>query len=274
MSTPLAAADLLFGDQDTQLQNALGGSSDLTSSTVALANINKATVYAATVCETNCTQLTQNISVFISPGAVVGPVRFTQSCQISDVKCAVDALVTTGIKNSLLQMQKQNYDVKLTDSSLYAITPNLLKTNQPLDQSIRNNLYQMISSSCLFETNQVLSNNYVYVGTGATTGAISFVQSSQITSTDCTVDIISKGNTYQVDEPSNSNSMIIILIIIVVLVLVLAFVFVIFFFLAGGDKRLANFFRQNRPRTLRPENYQAAAIQLPPAYPTQNLPFL
>lgn len=274
MTTPLAAAGLLFGTNDTQLQNILGENASLTSSIQALTNMNEAMAYASTVCETNCTQLTQNISVFVSPGAVVGPVQFTQSCQISDVQCAIDAFVTTGIQNSLQQIKDNGYNVQLTNSSLYAITPNTINSTQSLDESMRNNLYQMVSSSCLFQSNQVLSNNYVYIGTGATTGAISFAQSSQITSTDCTIDVIAKANTYQVDQPNQSNTMITLLLIIIGIVLVIMIIFVIIFFLAGGDKRLAHFFNRNRPRTLSSAAYYNTAIQAPAPYPTQDLPFI
>lgn len=274
MAVPLAVAGLVFGTGDTQLQNITGADASLTSSMVALTNLNQATVYASSVCETNCTQLTQNISVIISPGAVVGPVSFTQSCEITDVRCAISSLVEEGIKKALTQIEEGGYDVKVTDRPLYDLTPNLLKTTEQLDVSLRNNLFQMISSSCLFETNQTMANNYVYVGTGATTGAISFAQSSSITSTDCVIDVIAKANTYQVDKPSTHNNMLVMLLLIIFFVLLAAFVFVIIFLLSGGDTKLAALLKGNQPRPLKPSQYQAAAPRPPAPYYTQNLPLL
>jgi hypothetical protein len=243
MAVPLALAALIVAQENPQLDNILTANTTLTSSRVALKQINDATVYAAAVCQTNCTQLTQNITVIISPGAYVGPVSFTQLCQISDVNCAIKSLVDQGIKKSLLDIEQNNFEKKVSSGSLFGLTPQMIASNTSLDVSLSNNVYQLISSSCIFESNQVLSNNYVYVGTGATTGAISFAQSSEISSTDCAIDVIAKNNSYQVDKSTKSTPLFVLLIIGIVAILLLGIVFLIVFLVINSNKKSKNKYR-------------------------------
>lgn len=237
MAIPLALAALVLDKNDTQINNIFGGSTDTTSSNVALTKINEASIYATANCETNCSQLAQDITVIVSPGAFVGPISFTQVCQITDVTCAIENLVDAGIKSSMEKIVSNNYDTKLADSSLYGLTKNMLSNNESLDVTLKNNVFQLISSSCLFQTNQVISNNYVYVGTGATAGAISFAQSAEISSIDCVIDTIAKNNSFQTDDTIKSAN-IVALVIIMVVILVIIFIFIIIFvILASRGKK-------------------------------------
>lgn len=239
MAIPLALAALVLDKNDTQVNNIFGGSTNTTSSNVALTKINEASVYATANCETSCSQLAEDITVIVSPGAFVGPISFTQVCQITDVSCAIENLVDAGIKSTMEKIVNDNYDTKLADSSLYGLTKNMLSTNQSLDVTLKNNVFQMISSSCLFQTNQVISNNYVYVGTGATTGAISFAQSAEISSIDCVIDTIAKNNSYQTDDTTNSANVLALIIIIVIIVVIIFIFIIIFVILAGKRKKYA-----------------------------------
>lgn len=267
----VAAASLLSGN-DPQIQSLSGAGAKGVSSQVALRILNESSVYATNVCQTNCTQLIENINVVISPGAYVGPITFTQSCQITDVNCAIDALVDEGIKTTLQSYENPNFKNQLPSKGPFGTSSIASKASQPLDEVIRNNFYQMVSSNCTFETNQVLSNNYVYVGTGATTGAISFAQTSTISATDCAIDVIAKNSAYTPDNLNKSNSELMLLIIVIVIViLVLGIIFVIVFLIGGGNKRLRNFFLGGGPKPLPEKVYKIADIPHLQVAPDQQL---
>lgn len=230
MALALALSSLFIDKNDPQVAGIFGANTNTTSSNVALAKINEASVYAKTNCETSCSQLTEDITVIISPGAFVGPISFTQVCQITDVDCAIQNIVDAGLKSSLEKIVTNNYDTKLADSSFFGLTKNMLSSSDSLDVTLRNNIFQMVSSSCLFDTNQVISNNYVYVGTGATTGAISFAQSAQISSVDCIIDTIAKNNSFQTDDTTKSaNTLGIVIAVVVILVFIILFVLFLYF---------------------------------------------
>jgi hypothetical protein len=236
MALALALSSLFLDQNDPQVAGIFGANTNITSSNVALAKINEASVYAKSVCETSCSQLTEDITVIISPGAFVGPISFTQVCQITDVDCAIQSIVDAGLKSSLEKIVTDNYDTKLADSSLFGLTKNMLSSSDSLDVTLRNNIFQMVSSSCSFQTNQVISNNYVYVGTGAETGAISFAQSAQISSVDCIIDTIAKNNSFQTDDTTKSANVLGIVIAVVVILVFIIVLVLFLYFLRRGRK--------------------------------------
>jgi hypothetical protein len=248
----------LLGGNSGSVQSLSGVPAKAINAQIALSELNKASVFATSVCQTNCTQLTNNITVIVSPGAYIGPITFTQQCEITDVNCAINSLVDAGIKSTLTTMGNADFN-KLSTKPLFQVTPESLKSADTIDETIKNNVFQMISSSCIFETNQVLANNYVYVGTGATTGAISFAQTSTISSTDCAIDVVAKAGAYTVDGPSNGSGLLTIIIIIVIIIIVVGVVLLIVFLILGGDKKLATFFRGNKPKQLHKDIYTLAA---------------
>lgn len=233
----MALAALVLDKNDPQVSNIFNSNTVLTSSSVALSKINEASVYTLTRCETSCSQLTEDITVIISPGAYVGPISFTQVCKITDVNCAIENLVEAGIKSSMEKIVSNNYDTKLSNDPLYGLSKKMLFSTDKLDATLRNNTFQMISTSCLFKTNQIISNNYVYVGTGAKTGAISFAQSSEISSIDCVVDTIAKNNSFQTDDTSNSANVLGLAITIVIVIMIIFITIIIFYILSGKRKR-------------------------------------
>lgn len=245
MALPLALSALFIDKNDPQVAGIFGSNTNVISSNVALAKLNEASVYAKTNCETSCSQLTEDITVIVSPGAFVGPISFTQVCQITDVNCAIQNIVDAGLKSTLEKIITNNYDTKLADSSLYGLTKNMLSSSDSLDVTLRNNIFQMVSSSCLFETNQVISNNYVYVGTGAQTGAISFAQSAEISSVDCIIDTIAKNNSFQTDDTTKSNNVIGIVITIVVILVIIIVLVILFYFLRTKKNKIPKLDEKN-----------------------------
>ena len=208
----MALAALVLDKNDPQVSNIFNSNTVLTSSSVALSKINEASVYTLTRCETSCSQIT-------------------------DVNCAIENLVEAGIKSSMEKIVSNNYDTKLSNDPLYGLSKKMLFSTDKLDATLRNNTFQMISTSCLFKTNQIISNNYVYVGTGAKTGAISFAQSSEISSIDCVVDTIAKNNSFQTDDTSNSANVLGLAITIVIVIMIIFITIIIFYILSGKRKR-------------------------------------
>jgi len=267
MSGSLAFFTVLgLGGTDTQFLSVSGATSDDLSSNMALTNINELTRYTSSVCETNCTQTISNTTVIISPGAQVGPVTFTQQCTVTDVNCAINSLIDASLESTLREMQlalaNGTYDVNSLVS--YGITPEMIKSPEDLDVILKNNMYQMISSQCTFETNQTMNNNYVFIGSGASTGAISFSQTANLTTIDCAIDVISKNSTYnqetaQPEKPSNNLMTFFLLIMLVIIILTV--IVVIVFLVAGGDETVSSFFKGEPPLQLESDVYSQADKQ-------------
>lgn len=276
MSSPVLVATTLFlGNGNGQLQSASGSSVEEINGQVALANINNATSYTRSVCQTNCVQLTQNITVVVSPGAVVGPVTFTQQCEFTDISCVIDNMVGVGVNNTLQTLNKKNsgqITLNVPTANTYGdVTVPVIKSDVPLDSYIKNSVFQMISSACLFESNQTIENNYVYIGTDATTGAVSFVQQSQITTTDCIIDTIAKSSSAGSDVPMQSPDLLILIVVIIVIFLVLAIIIAIAILVARSRSGPAN--KSKLPGSEIPPQVLAQAQTLvPQVYYTQNVP--
>jgi hypothetical protein len=86
-----------------------------------------------------------------------------------------------------------------------------------------------------------MNNNYVYVGTGANTGNISFAQHSVLSNVECVMDIVSKANAYNsetgnVTQKATTIDSLSILFIVIGIVVVMIVVMLIVFLVGGGTK--------------------------------------
>jgi hypothetical protein len=262
-----------LGGTDSQFLSISAATSDTLTSNYGLTSINNYTRYASSVCETNCNQTISNTTVIISPGAQVGPVTFTQQCTIENVNCAIDALIDASLPDILKSIQESinNGTFDATSDFGYGITPEMIKSVEDLNITIKNNVQQMISSQCTFETNQTLNNNVVYVGTGATTGAISFSQTATISNVDCAIDVITKNSTYNNETsapPENTGNIVAFLIIFVIIVLLIGIILTIIFMISNGDKESQLIFSGNPDYSLDPQIYYDVNANL---YPTKTL---
>ncbi len=253
-----------IGGTDTQFLSISGSTANNLTSEVALTNINDFTLYTSSVCATNCIQNISDTTVIISPGAKVGPVTFTQQCTVTDVNCAINSLIDASLEETLLALQKAVAEGTYSANALasYGLTPEMIKSTDDLDVILKNNIYLMISSQCTFETNQTMNNNYVYVGTGATTGAISFSQTSSISTIDCAIDIISKDATYNQETSSPktpSNNLMTFFILMIVLIIILSIFIILIFLVSGGDEAVRAFFSGSPNPPLSPEIYAQAS---------------
>jgi hypothetical protein len=225
-------------------------STDDVSSKIALTAVAEFTRYTKAVCKSNCTQTLNDVQVIISPGAQVGPVSFTQECEIDNVNCAISSLIDESVRDTLRTYKKITADTPSTElvsiGSIFGISLGMVRASKPLQLSIKDNIYQMISSNCTFETNQTIQNNYVYVGSGATTGFISFAQTSKISNVDCAIDVIAKASTYTKENsqqsPEDSSGIMSKFLALMVFILVIAIVMVIVFLVVGGGQSIKELF--------------------------------
>jgi len=277
MSGSLGFFTLLgLGGTDSQFLSISGATSDSLTSNYGLTAINNYTLYASSVCQTNCNQNISDITVIISPGAQVGPVTFTQQCTIENVNCAIDALIDASLPDILESIQDSinNGTFDATSDFGYGITPEMIKSVEDLNVTLKNNIQQMISSQCTFETNQTMNNNFVYVGTGATTGAISFSQSSTISNVDCAIDVITKNSSYNNETsapPENTGNILAFLLIFTIIFLLIGIILTIMFMISNGDSESAYIFSGEPDYTLDPQIYSDVNNNLyPPGYKTYN----
>ena len=235
----------VLGSQDPQLLGVGGADNVQLTSSLGLTQINNFTKLTRQVCETNCIQTISDVTVIVSPGATVGPVTFSQQCTISDVNCALNSLVDESVKSTLtsLQTQTQTFNnPNLMSGFGLGISKPMIKQSQSLDVTVKNNLLQLISQQCTFETEQKIANNYVFIGEGATTGAVSFVQNSSLSGLDCATDVIAKHATYvnqTTQKSAPSTSLFNLFLVLMVFVLMLSSVIFIVFIVAGGDAKIS-----------------------------------
>ena len=196
----------------------------------AFTNINEMAYYTSTVCRANCTQLMSNVTLIIGPGAQVGPVSFTQQCVIDDVNCAISSMIDSSVDKTIESLRTIQTP-ELTTQLGYSVTREAIVSDIPLQVLLRNNLFQMVSSQCLFETNQVMENNFTYIGSGVIQqGEIAFSQKSSMTNLNCVADVLAKNTTYNKETNREQSAIIILYIISIVCVVVFVFVVLIFSF--------------------------------------------
>lgn len=221
------------------------GSTTSTSSRVVLQAANTATQTSIAKCTIECDQVLSGNTVIILPGAVVGNILFQNICVIKDASCMINQNIETTITNILNATIDQS---SLSTQPLFSLTYNSTKAISSLDEIISNQIQQLISSTCTFQTNQQMNNNYIYIGNNATVGDISFVQHSTLSNVECTMDISAKadahneetGNVKQRATTLDSMSIFgIAIALIIVMVAVLMFVFLFRRVAAGRPKPAA-----------------------------------
>lgn len=159
------------------------------SSRASLSVANSVLQAASSECSISCNQ-DQSGNVIIITNSDVGDITFSQTCSIVGSQCLIKTYLDTNLTNILETMQEQD---AVTVSGFADILSGFRETNQTIDvnQHVVNSISQLISNNCRIDTAQAQNNNYVYIG-DSTTGNLSFVQSSDITNTDCIMDTIAK----------------------------------------------------------------------------------
>jgi hypothetical protein len=201
------------------------GSTTSTSAKVVLQAANTATQTSIASCGFQCDQTLSNNTVIISPGATAGNISFENVCVIENASCQINQNINTSITNILSSSINQT---SLSTQPLFSLTYNTTKANSALNEVISNQLTQLINSTCTFSTNQEMNNNYIYVGTNATVGDISFVQHSTLSNVECIMNISATatatnsetGNVTQVAATIDTTTILIIAVIIIVIAVV------------------------------------------------------
>lgn len=229
--------------EDTQFLSLTGKTHDEISAKAALDNINSFSLYTSRICEVNCKQAIQDVTIIIAPGAQTGDVSFSQECTVQNVNCALGSLVDSSVESSLKDIQNSiNSGTFNYDSSIYHnINSQMGKTTLPLNVVLKNNMLELISSHCTFETNQKIENDYVYVGTDASVGDISFAQRSNLSNIDCAIDVIGKSSSYKTEihgDNTPKNNIFVSFGILIIMLIFMSIIMVIVFLVSGGDKQI------------------------------------
>ncbi len=216
------------------------GSEQSTTSRVTLEAANAITQTSVASCEVTCNQDQSNGTVIISPGANVGNISFTQSCVIDDATCTINQNINSAVENILNATVDQK---SMSTKSLFSFTYNSSKVVSDMDQLINNQIRQTINSSCTFETNQTMNNNYVYVGANSEVGNITFAQHAELSNVECTMDATAKSTSYNeetstVEQKNTTINMLVMLFLIFAIVICMAFVVIIVFLLSGGTEAI------------------------------------
>lgn len=238
------------------------GSTTSTSSRVVLAITNSSTQTSIAKCTILCDQVLSNNTVIVAPGATAGNILFQNICIIKDASCMINQNIDTTVTNILSSTVDQ---AALSSQPLFSLAYNSTKSSSSLDEIITNQIQQMVSSNCTIATNQELNNNYIYVGTGATVGNISFVQHSELSNVECTMDIAAKSQSYNegtgnVKQRATTIDITTIVIIAIIIIIVAVVIFMLIFFLRrkGGMQSLLT------PPVATPVKSLVTPLPLPP----------
>jgi hypothetical protein len=228
MSSPLDTATLIgISNSDDRYISLSTASAETLSSEATLTRINELTVYTSKICRSICEQTIKDVTVIISPGATTGDITFTQRCVVADVNCVINSMVDVTVADTLAKLHAAATSadaVNLNELTGYGVTPAMLKSPTPIDILIKTQIIQMIAEQCTFSSNQTISEDYVYVGSGATTGDISFSQSSTLSSLDCAIDVLGKNATYNRETagtPASGANLILFFLFIIIGIIVL-----------------------------------------------------
>jgi len=218
------------------------GSDTSTTSNVTLEVANNITQTSVSSCEISCNQDQSDNTVIISPGSNTGNITFTQVCVIEDASCIINTNIDTSVENILQSSADQT---ALSTQAVFSATYNTTKVKSTMNQSITNQINQLISNTCTIESNQTMNNNYVYVGSGSTTGDISFAQHSTLSNVECTMDATTKAVAYnketaETTQKATTINMLVMLFLIFGIVIILSILLVVLFMIFGGTEALTD----------------------------------
>lgn len=213
------------------------GNNTSLSSSQALSSVNNVLQVSQSKCSVECDQTSTGNVVVIGNGSTVGNIDFSQTCVITNSSCMIKQSIEANVTNILKSIAEQS---TFSTQPLFSASFSGTQQSATIEQDVYNSITQLISSTCTFDTNQTMTNNYVYVGNGSTTGDISFAQNSEISSVECSLDVAAKSSLYNSLTSETSQSAITIdplslLAICFVAVLGMGFFLVLVFLFKGGS---------------------------------------
>ena len=196
---------------------------------------------ASNLCSFACTSEENGEVVIIGPGAKTGNITFTERCNITDSECSMKTLLDTSIATILAAAAKTTNSTTTGFPDFnYTETDN----NVQIQQYIRSSIAQIISNTCQYDAEQTIDNNFVYVGSGATTGDISFNIDSNIAG-NCIMDVTAKATVYNkasstVTESNTITNMWVLIFLVIIVAIVVFGIVLIVFIATGGVSTVAS----------------------------------
>lgn len=135
----------------------------------------------STSCEAKCDNFAEGTYVIIIDSKVSGGVRFDQKCTVT-ANCAAENTAEAVVQNVLDATAEQSAFIQNSFITLGGAT---LKNNLNIDQKLRNQLTQVLSSSCSATARSIARNTVLYVK-NSETKEVAFTQSGEVTA-NCTL---------------------------------------------------------------------------------------
>lgn len=189
-------------------------------------------------CEANCTNTMTNTTVVTIGGS--GNADIKQECSITGISCIMKASFDTQIENVLKSMLAQSS----SSMSGFSLDFSNISQEVSLNQVIRNQVTQIMSSSCNFNSENTMQNLYFY--TQDHTGNFSLSQSGAVSNSSCNMDNVAKISTYNtaIADVSQKTSIVnifsMIFIVIIVCCVMGAIVIIVFLLTGGVEKVIAS----------------------------------
>lgn len=171
------------------------------------------------VCRADCQNIQSGNTIIIS-GSTTGDVMFNQQCR-PKATCVMNQTFTTRIQDILDSLQKQTAS---TQSAFLSFVVNSNTNVADVEQTITNQITQLLSSTCQASSQQLQTDNLIYVK-DSTTGNIGFNQAEEPT-TACVMNNIGRVVAYndmvaKSDQTSKTQSIFVIIVIAIVAMVVL-----------------------------------------------------
>ena len=225
----------------------MGGNNSIAAKVVQTINNNSLQVSKAS-CDITSNQEQRDITVIIAPGARTGNISFQQISTFNDTSCVIDQNIETSVTNILSSSIDQ---ASFITSGIIPRVGDNTNLSASITQSITNNLQQLISTTCNIGTNQVMIGNYIFVGTGARTGDIEFIQNSTITNAECVLDVsakvvaVNEGDA-NIKQRATTLDVCTMIFLVIGLVCILGFLLAFVFLIGGGTKAISGKISNNQ----------------------------
>jgi hypothetical protein len=225
----------------------MGGNNSIAATVVQTINNNSLQVSTAS-CSFTSNQEQSGNTVIIAPGARTGNIRFSQTSTFDDTSCVINQNIETSVTNILTSAIDQ---ASFITSGILPRLGDNVNLSANITQTMTNNLQQLISTTCNIGNNQVMNGNYVFVGTGARTGDIEFIQNSSITNSECVLDVSAKlvaVNEADADIKQRATTLDVctMIFLIIGLVCILGFLLAFVFLIGGGTKAISEKINENK----------------------------
>lgn len=180
-------------------------------------------------CKSACLNVKEGTTVIIIDTKLPGGIYFTQTCE-ARADCGALANRDYLLEESIKYLSEENTNIQ---NSSISIGGSNISSEAYLSSRIRNQISQIISSSCNASSFNLLSNNLVYIRGGQIGGNVEFTQEASSVA-NCAMNNIARINYYDkiASESKQSNTItdvtLLSLMILTILVIFIILGFIIF----------------------------------------------